>query len=222
MLKHTQGRGCILIPLFLPKFQLIRIVKSSYFSTHISLYLRTYIFHCYPSLHYFLGTLLESSLRGCGRMQLPEPCDGSHCEQSVLGSDWQTSLTPLFSPAAGAVSLLLAGPLASESNRVTSVTDSWWGPANHMPGGNGLWLYSGPGEDILCAMLWSGQCNGQALRHRSQFCLVHWVFVRRNMGQLDRRGFLDCLFGKCCVFCLWKGIHLEILLNYVCALWRFL
>lgn len=25
-----------------------------------------------------------------------------------------------------------------------------------MPGGNGLWLYSGPGEDILCAMLWSG------------------------------------------------------------------
>lgn len=65
-------------------------------------------------------------------------------------------------------------------------------------------------------------CSGQALRHRSQFCLVHWVFVRRNMGQLDRRGFLDCLFGKCCVFCLWKGIHLEILLNYVCALWRFL
>lgn len=87
MLKHTQGRGCILIPLFLPKFQLICIVKSSYFSTHISLYLCTYIFHCYPSLHYFLGTLLESSLRGCGRMQLPEPCDGSHCEQSVLGSD---------------------------------------------------------------------------------------------------------------------------------------
>jgi len=87
MLKHTQGRGCILIPLFLPKFQLKRIVKTSYFSTHISLYLRTYIFHCYPSLHYFLGTLLESSLRGCGRMQLPEPCDGSHCEQSVLGSD---------------------------------------------------------------------------------------------------------------------------------------